>query len=91
VSCHVLWYRQTQSFISTPLYQILRYALPDKDNRTKFKLIYANVSENDILLREKFDELKSKYPDTFDVTYVLEKADKNWKGAPVATARHNIR
>ncbi|KAF8531533.1 cytochrome-b5 reductase [Gautieria morchelliformis] len=64
----------------TPLYQILSYALPDKNNKTKFKLLFGNVTEKDILLREQLDELKRKYPDTFDIVYVLSKADKNWKG-----------
>ncbi|KAF8581700.1 cytochrome-b5 reductase [Ramaria rubella] len=64
----------------TPLYQILTFALSDKSNKTKFKLIFANVTEKDILLREEFDELKKKHPDTFDVVYVLDKPEKNWKG-----------
>ena len=65
---------------STPLYQILDYALPDPSNKTKFKLIFANVTEKDILLRERLDEWKKKYPDKLDVIYVLEQADKSWKG-----------
>ncbi|KAF8529678.1 cytochrome-b5 reductase [Hysterangium stoloniferum] len=64
----------------TPLYQILDYALPDPSNKTKFKLIFANVTEKDILLRERFDEWKKQYPDKFDVVYVLENVDKAWKG-----------
>jgi cytochrome-b5 reductase len=65
---------------STPLYQILQYALPDPANKTKFKLIYANVTEKDILLRERFDQWKKQYPDKFDVIYVLEQGDKKWNG-----------
>lgn len=63
-----------------PLYQVLQHALADKTNKTKFKLLYANVTEQDILLREEFDAMKKKYPDTFDVVYVLDKGDANWKG-----------
>lgn len=63
-----------------PLYQVLQHALADNTNKTKFKLMYANVTEQDILLREEFDAMKKKYPDTFDVVYVLDKADANWKG-----------
>lgn len=66
---------------SAPLYQVLQHALADKTNKTKFKLMYANVTEKDILLREEFDAMKKKYPDTFDVVYVLDKGDANWKGA----------
>lgn len=71
------------ALLRTPLYQILDYALTDKNNKTKFKLIYANVTEKDILLRERFDQWKKQYPDKFDVVYVLEKADKSWNGMPL--------
>ncbi|KAH7886263.1 hypothetical protein F5I97DRAFT_1238313 [Phlebopus sp. FC_14] len=63
-----------------PLFQVLQHALEDKANRTKFKLLFANVTEADILLREEFDAMKKKYPDTFDVVYVLDKPGDNWKG-----------
>jgi len=64
----------------TPLYQVLTYALSDKANKTKFKLLFANVTEADILLREEFDALKKKYPNTFDVVYVLDNPDDGWQG-----------
>jgi len=64
----------------TPLYQILTRALSDKANKTKFKLLFSNVTEADILLREEFDALKKKHPDTFDVVYVLGKPDSKWQG-----------
>ncbi len=66
--------------LSTPLHQILTYALADKSNKTKFTLIYSNVSEKDILLREEFDDLKKKFPDTFNVIYFVDKAEKGWTG-----------
>ncbi|KAH7108291.1 ferredoxin reductase-like protein [Auriculariales sp. MPI-PUGE-AT-0066] len=65
----------------TPLYQILDYALADKKNKTKFKLIFANAEERDILLRETFDGWKRKYPNTFDVVYTLDKPPQGWTGA----------
>lgn len=64
----------------TPMYQLLVHALRDKENKTKFKLIYANVTEDDILLRQEFDELKKKYPNNFDVVYTLDRPSKDWKG-----------
>lgn len=65
---------------STPLFQILQHTLADKNNKTKFKLIFANMTEADILLREEFDAMKKKYPTNFDVVYVLDKPPANWKG-----------
>jgi cytochrome-b5 reductase len=71
---------------STPLYQILDHALSDKANKTKFTLIYSNVSEQDILMREEFDKLKKEYPDKFNTVYYLDSANKDWKGAPIFQA-----
>ncbi|THH10524.1 hypothetical protein EW146_g8349, partial [Bondarzewia mesenterica] len=64
----------------TPLYQVLTYALRDPSNKTKFKLIFANQTEADILLREEFDELKRKHPDNFDIFYAVDKSGPNWNG-----------
>ncbi|KAG9222289.1 hypothetical protein CCMSSC00406_0006586 [Pleurotus cornucopiae] len=65
----------------TPLYQILTHALADKSNKTKFTLLFGNIAEKDILLREEFDALKKQFPDKFDVVYFLDKPEANWKGA----------
>ncbi|EPQ59980.1 ferredoxin reductase-like protein [Gloeophyllum trabeum ATCC 11539] len=64
----------------TPMYQILKYALEDPSNKTRFKLIFANVTEKDILLKEEFDEMKKKYPQTFDVIYTVDQPSPEWKG-----------
>ena len=65
---------------STPLYQVLTHALSKPENKTKFTLLFSNVSEKDILLKEEFDELAKKFPDKFKVVYYVDKGDKNWKG-----------
>jgi hypothetical protein len=70
----------TDSALTHGQKQILEYALGQKDNKTKFRLIFANITEADILLREEFDAWKKAHPNTFDVTYVLDKPDNNWKG-----------
>ena len=62
------------------MYQILIHALAKSENRTKFKLIFANVSEKDILLKEELDSLKKKYPQTFDVVYTVDAAGPGWNG-----------
>ena len=62
------------------MYQILQHALADKSNKTKFTLLFSNVTEKDILLREEFDSLAKKYPDTLKVVYYLDKGERDWKG-----------
>ncbi|ESK96137.1 cytochrome-b5 reductase [Moniliophthora roreri MCA 2997] len=64
----------------TPLYQIVTHALADSSNRTKFTLLFSNVTEADILLRGELDALKKKYPNNFDVVYVLDKPPQGWAG-----------
>ena len=68
------------TWISTPLYQILNHALADKSNKTKFTLLFSNLSEKDILLREEFDSLAKKHPETLKVVYYVDKGEKDWKG-----------
>lgn len=62
------------------MYQILIHALTKPENKTKFKLIFANVSEKDILLKGELDALKNKYPETFDVVYTVDAAGAGWSG-----------
>ncbi|KAI0931100.1 hypothetical protein AcW1_001413 [Taiwanofungus camphoratus] len=64
----------------TPMYQILKYALTDPSNKTKFTLIFANITEKDILLREEFEQMKKEHPDKFNIVYTVDKADASWKG-----------
>ena len=62
------------------MYQVLIHALAGSENKTRFKLIFANVSEKDILLKEEPDTLKKKYPLTFDVVYTVGSAGVGWNG-----------
>ncbi|KIL71403.1 hypothetical protein M378DRAFT_114509 [Amanita muscaria Koide BX008] len=64
----------------TPLYQVVDHALADKSNTTKFKLLFSNVTENDILMREELDALKKKYPNNFEIVYLVDKPGPNWTG-----------
>lgn len=63
------------------MYQIVKHALADPSNKTRFTLIFANVSPSDILLKEEFDELKAKFPKTFNAVYTVDKPEGEWKGS----------
>lgn len=59
----------------TPLYAILLYTLrsnPTVDTTTKFELLYANKTEDSILLRTQLDALAADFPDRFQVSYVVD-------------------
>ncbi|CAK5264464.1 unnamed protein product [Mycena citricolor] len=64
----------------TPLYQVMTHALSSNSNTTKFKLLFSNVTEEDILLRENLDALAKKYPQNLEVVYLLDKPAPEWKG-----------
>ena len=63
------------------MYQILDHALKHPSNKTRFTLIFANQSERDLLMKDEFDALQKRFPDTFRVVYTLDKAGPEWKGA----------
>ncbi|KZV75599.1 NADH-cytochrome b5 reductase [Peniophora sp. CONT] len=64
----------------TPMVQVARTALRDSSDKTKFSLIYANVNEEDILLKKELDELAAKHPNRFTVYYVLNNPPAGWTG-----------
>jgi cytochrome-b5 reductase len=65
----------------TPMLQIVRAILrgrPDGD-KTEVDLIFANVNEEDILLREDLDALAKEDP-RFRIYYVLNNPPQGWAG-----------
>ena len=53
----------------TPVLQMLNEIITVPEDLTKLSLIYANDTENDILLKDELDEMSEKYPH-FEVHYV---------------------
>ena len=64
----------------TPMYQLTRAIFNNPNDKTKVTLVFANVSEPDILLKEEFEHLENKYPQRFRAFYTLDKAPKEWNG-----------
>jgi cytochrome-b5 reductase len=63
----------------TPMYQLITEILANPRDRTEVRLIYANRSEGDILLRDELDALAATHPN-FKVLYTVDKAGPEWKG-----------
>lgn len=68
----------------TPMLQIIRAIIRGRPrsggkDTTEVDLIFANVNEEDILLREDLDALAAE-DDKFRVYYVLNKPPEPWKG-----------
>lgn len=63
----------------TPMLQIIRYALIDPKDKTKFSLIYANQTEDDILVRSELEEFSKKYPERFKLNFTIDRPTESWK------------
>ncbi|ABN66098.1 NADH-cytochrome b-5 reductase [Scheffersomyces stipitis CBS 6054] len=64
----------------TPILQVITKIITSPDDTTKVKLVFANNSEKDILLRAEIDEIASRYPG-FSVEYVLTTPSEDWTGS----------
>ncbi|KAJ8491544.1 hypothetical protein OPV22_013265 [Ensete ventricosum] len=64
----------------TPMFQVTRAILENPTDKTKVHLIYANVTYEDILLKEELDSLARNYPDRFQIYFVLNQPPDEWNG-----------
>lgn len=62
----------------TPMYQIIRAICEDDRDLTQVSLIYANRSEEDILLRKELETFSRRYPQNLKIYYLLENAPSDW-------------
>jgi len=59
----------------TPHWQLIQKLLSDPEDKTKITLIYANKSQDDILLREEFDRWAKEKPERFKVVYGIDQGE----------------
>jgi cytochrome-b5 reductase len=64
----------------TPMLQITKAIMRDPKDKTQVDLLFANVNEEDILLKDDLDDLAKEYPGKFRVHYVLNNAPEGWTG-----------
>lgn len=68
----------------TPMLQVLHGVFRDgRDTTTTASLLYANQTEEDILVRNELETLQKEFPDRFRLHYTLDrpKDDGSWKGS----------
>lgn len=63
----------------TPMLQVIRAIVKNPQDKTQVSLIFANVAEGDVLLKDELDELATKHKN-FKVYYVLNMPPEGWKG-----------
>lgn len=64
----------------TPCLQVIDAGLRNAEDKTKFSLIYANVTHDEILLKERLDALAAQHPNRFKVHYFLDRPPADWNG-----------
>ncbi|KAF3014890.1 hypothetical protein E8E15_004993 [Penicillium rubens] len=67
----------------TPGYQLISHILRAKEqgleeDKTNIKVVDANKTEDDILLRDEFDRLAEDHPNQFQITHVLSHPNDKW-------------
>jgi len=63
----------------TPMIQIVQHILKNPNDKTQVSLLFANLSENDILLKQELDALALRNKDRFKVHYTIDKqTTKHW-------------
>ena len=68
----------------TPMLQVLHAIFRDaktKDSTTTASLLFANQTEEDILVREELEALASDFPDRFKLHYTLDRPPAGWTGS----------
>jgi cytochrome-b5 reductase len=61
-----------------PMIQVIQRILSNSNDKTKVSLLFANVTEEDILLRKYLEKIVEKNPQQFKVHFVLDKPPKDW-------------
>jgi len=62
----------------TPMLQIIAAVLKERSG-PKLSLLYANQSEDDILVRDMLEDLAAKHSDRFSLWYTVDRAPPGWK------------
>ena len=53
--------------------QLIREVFRDTSDTTTLALLFANQTEDDILLREELEEVQKQFPDRFKLWYTVDR------------------
>ncbi|KAG2467790.1 NB5R1 reductase, partial [Polypterus senegalus] len=70
----------------TPMLQLIRAILKDPEDKTHCSLLFANQTQNDILLRDELEELQVRHPNRFKLWFTVDNA----QGVPSSTDSPNV-
>jgi len=63
----------------TPMLQLITAVFRCADDKTELSLLFANQSEDDILVREELEAVQAQHPDRFKLWYTVDRPNEGWK------------
>nr|ACO15006.1 NADH-cytochrome b5 reductase 2 [Caligus clemensi] len=63
----------------TPMYQLITSVFRNPNDKTHLSLLYANQTEEDILLRKELEAIQTAHPDRFKIWYTLDRPNEDWQ------------
>nr|DBA33806.1 TPA: hypothetical protein GDO54_001437 [Pyxicephalus adspersus] len=63
----------------TPMLQIIQTILKYPEDETKCFLLFANKSENDIILRHELDKIQKEHSERFTLWFTVDNATQDWE------------
>jgi len=62
----------------TPMLQLVEAILRDPNDKTQINLLFANQSEEDILLRSRLEKLQKEHSDQFKLWFTVDRSSPGW-------------
>ncbi|PZC82541.1 hypothetical protein B5X24_HaOG210290 [Helicoverpa armigera] len=62
-----------------PMLQLIRHICKDASDPTEMRLLFANQTEEDILLRNELEKYQAEHPEQFKLWYTLDRPNEGWK------------
>lgn len=69
----------------TPMLQLVTDIFRDPDDKTNLSLLFANQSEDDILVREELEKFQAEHPQRFKLWYTVDRPKEGWITAAVSS------
>ncbi|XP_059078964.1 NADH-cytochrome b5 reductase 3-like isoform X1 [Tigriopus californicus] len=63
----------------TPMLQLITEILDQPNDSTQLRLLFANQTEDDILVREELEQLQADHPNQFKLWYTVDRPTEGWK------------
>lgn len=63
----------------TPMLQLIRDIMKNPNDKTTCSLLFANQTEQDILLRDELEEIQARHPEKFKLWFTVDRAPADWE------------